>query len=165
LEKRAAALSRQIEEIHRLEAAERGKLSKLTRRRENVETFIAEYEALFGELLSPPNFGLSAHASVPFNHTTSSVTTHSLPATLQTCIQMLQTLPVPFRDQKLEKKREIIAISLNGRNFAYKMAQEIDRLELQLYDGGSQRRIQTEIDVKSGHLALVTQGMSRFKFE
>jgi cell division septum initiation protein DivIVA len=165
LQQRAADLKKQLEERIAMETTSRTKLLKISNRRENAERLIAEYEALFCELLSPPNFALTGHGNVPFNHTTISVTTHSLPATLQTCVQMLQTLPVPFRDQKLEKKREIIAILLNARNIAYKMAEEIHRLELQLCESGSQRRIQAEIDVKSSHLGLVTQAMQRFRFD
>jgi hypothetical protein len=165
LEKRAAELTDLVEAKRQLEAAEHQKVAKVSGRRENAERLISEYEALFCELLSPPNFALTGHATVPFNHTTISVTTHSLPATLQTCVQMLQTLPVPFRDQRLEKKREIIALLLNARTIAYKMAEEIHGLELQLGEVGSQRRIQAEIDVKSAHLALVSQAMQRFRFD
>jgi hypothetical protein len=147
-----------------LDAKSQEQLSKLLNRRESAERLIAEYEDLFCELLSPPNFALTGQPSVPFNHTTISITTHSLPATLQTAVQMLQSLPSPFREQKLEKKREIIGILLNARNIAYKMAEEIHELELQMCEGGNLRRIQGDVEVKSNQLALVIQAMTRFRF-
>jgi hypothetical protein len=165
LQRRANELKQQVEERQIQEEAAHEKLEKMAGRRENAERLITEYEELFCELLSPPNFALTGHTTVPFNHTTISVTTHSLPATLQTCVQMLQTLPVPFRDQKLDRKRDIITLLLNARNISYKMAEEIHRLELQLSESGNPRRIQAEIDVKSSHLQLVTQAMLRFRFD
>jgi hypothetical protein len=157
-------LQKQLSEKLDREERTKGSISKLTTRKQNIERLIAEYEALFCEVLSPPNFNLNGSGNVPFNNTTISVTTHSLPATLQTCIQMLQTLPFPFRDQKLEKKREIVAVLLNARDIACKMAEEIHRLEVEKLECGSVRRIQAEIDVKSSHLGLLCQAMSRFRF-
>ncbi|KAK8866319.1 hypothetical protein M9Y10_009280 [Tritrichomonas musculus] len=140
------------------------KLLKLSDKKDNAEKLLKEYEELFCEILSPPDFQLNGNGQIPFTNTIA-VTTHSLPATLQTAVMMLQTLPFPFRDQKLEKKREIISVLLNAREIAYKIQEEIHQLELQKLESGSIRRIQAEIDVKSSHLYLLTQAMSRFRFE
>lgn len=147
-----------------IEDKAQNKLTQLSAKRTHAEKLISEYEDLFCEILAPP-FPAGGNGNVPFNNTTISITTHSLPATLQTCVQMLQTLPYPFREQKLEKKREIIAILLNARDIAYKIAEEIHQLELQKLESGAVRRIQAEIDVKATHLNLLTQAMSRFRFE
>ncbi|OHS93425.1 hypothetical protein TRFO_11855 [Tritrichomonas foetus] len=147
-----------------LESKAKAKLLRLTDKKDNAEKLLKEYEDLFCEILSPPNIQLNGSGQIPFTNTIA-VTTHSLPATLQTAVMMLQTLPFPFRDQKLEKKREIISILLNARDISYKIQEEIHQLELQKLESGSLRRIQAEIDVKSAHLSLLTQAMCRFRFE
>lgn len=150
----------------KLEGEERAqsKLDQISSKRTVSQKLISEYEDLFCEILAPP-FPTGGAGNVPFNSTTISITTHSLPATLQTCVQMLQTLPYPFREQKLEKKKEIISILLNARDISYKVAEEIHQLEIQKLTSGAVRRIQSEIDVKSTHLNLFAQAMSRFRFE
>lgn len=150
----------------KLEGEERAqsKLDQISSKRTVSQKLISEYEDLFCEILAPP-FPTGGAGNVPFNSTTISITTHSLPATLQTCVQMLQTLPYPFREQKLEKKKEIISILLNARDISYKVAEEIHQLEIQKLISGAVRRIQSEIDVKSTHLNLLAQAMSRFRFE
>jgi hypothetical protein len=165
LQSRFDNLTRDLQHKLEVDARSQEQLLKLSNRRESAERLIGEYEDLFSELLSPPNFVLTGQPSVPFNHTTISVTTHSLPATLQTAVQMLQSLPTPFRDQKLVKKREIIGIVVNARKIAFKMAEEIHQLQLQLCEGANLRRIHAEIEVKSNHLALVIQAMTRFRFD
>lgn len=165
LSSRLDDLQKQLTEKLDLEGRARDSLSKLEAKRTHAEHLISEYEDLFCEILSPPNMHLSGTGNVPFNSTTTAITTYSLPATLQTAVQMLQALPFPFREQRLEKKREIIGILLNARDIAYKIADEIHQLELQKCETGVLRRIQAEIDVKSSHLALITQAMSRFRFE
>lgn len=147
------------------EAKTRNNYAKMVSKKDHGEHLLSEYEDLFCEILSPPNFQLKGKGAVPFNNTTTSITTHSLPATLQTTVQMLQTLPYPFRDQKLEKKREIIDILLYARDIAFKIAEEIHQLEIQKCETGVLRRIQAEIDVKSAHLGLIIQAMSRFRFD
>ncbi|KAH0792808.1 hypothetical protein GPJ56_003286 [Histomonas meleagridis] len=138
---------------------------RMLHRKRQAEKLISEYEELFCEILSPPDFQLDNKGNVPFNNTTFTSITHSLPATLQTVLQTLQTLPFPFRTQKLEKKKEIIGILLNARDIAYKISDEIHQLELKKMEGGAVRRVQSEIDVKSVHLHLLVQAMSKFRFE
>ena len=164
LQKYLEELQNQLTEKLDQESKAKAKLLRLTDRRDNAEKLLKEYEDLFCEILSPPNVQLNGQGTIPFTSTIS-VTTHSLPATLQTAVNMLQTLPFPFRDQKLEKKREIISILLNARDIAFKIQEEIHQLELQKLESGSIRRIQAEIDVKSAHLHLLTQAMCRFRFE
>ena len=161
---RLGDLQKQLSAKLDLEARSKERLEKLESKKDHAENLISEYEDLFCEILSPPNMQLDGTGNVPFNSTTSSITTFSLPATLQTAVQMLQTLPFPFRDQRLDKKREIIGILLNARDIAYKIADEIHQLELQKCETGVMRRIQAEIDVKTAHLALITQAMARFRF-
>ena len=142
------------------------KVSRRTRRNlDNAENLLSEYEDLFCEILAPPDFEGEFTSSVPFNSTTASITTFSLPATLQTTMRMLQSLPFPFRDQKLEKKREIISILMNARDITYKLWEEIHQLEIQKTENGNLKRIQNEINTKTAQLALITQGINRFRLE
>jgi len=140
-------------------------IQTLEKKRTHAKKLIAEYESLFKEILTPPQIDISQTGSIPFNNTTISPTTHSLPATLQTTIQELQTLPFPFRDQKLEKKKEIMDFLMKARDIATRIAEEIHDLELQKSEKGYIRRIQPEIDVKKAHYLLLTQAMARFKFD
>jgi len=139
--------------------------SGLEAKRDNAERLISEYEELLAEILSPPVMPLSGADSVPFNSTIASITTYSLPATLQTAVKMIQTLPFPFRRQKLEKKREIVAVLVGARDITFKIANEIHALELQKCETGVVRRVQAEIDVKTAHLRMIAQAMARFRFE
>jgi hypothetical protein len=158
-------LQKQLNEKLTRQAESQDKLTRLTNRRVAAEKLLSEYEDLLCEILAPPVCDLNGAGSVPFNSTTQSVTTHSLPATLQTTVQVLQTLPYPFRDQKLEKKREVLAVLLQARDIAYKIANEIHELELEKRETGAQRRLEAEIEVKSRHLGLLIQAMSKFRFE
>ena len=138
-------------------------LNAIENRKKHAKQLISEYETLFKEILTPPELDLPKGTSIPFNHTTITSSTHSLPATLQTVVQILQT--IPFREQKLDKKREILAELLKARDIAARIADEIHDLELQKKDMISVRRIDAEIEVKASHYYLLTQAMSRFRFE
>ena len=139
-------------------------LNALERRKQNSKKLIAEYEALFKEILTPPALEIERVNGIVFNNTVTS-STYSLPAMLQTVVQDLQTLPFPFRTQKLEKKREILTTLLKARDIAARIADEIHELEMKKKDIGTMRRIQAEIDVKAAHYYVITNAMARFRFE
>lgn len=164
LQSRLEELQNQLSQRVEQESKAKSKLLRLSDKKDNAEKLLKEYEELFCEILSPPDFHITGNGLIPFTNTIA-VKTHSLPATLQTAVMELQTLPFPFRDQKLEKKREIISVFLNAREIAYKIQEEIHQLELQKLESGSVRRIQAEINVKSSHLSLLIQAISRFRFE
>ena len=134
-------------------------------KQKNVERLISEYEDLLIDILSPPESIIKLEGNVPFNSTTASVCSYSLPATLQHTVQCLQTLPYPFRDQKLDRKREIVQILMNARDIASRIADEIENLLTQQKTVCNTKRIQSEINVKAAHLRLLIQGMNRFRFE
>lgn len=140
-------------------------LNSIETKKNSAKKLIAEYEALFKEILSPPELKLNNNTYIPFNHTTISTVTHSLPATLQQVVQILQSLPFPFRDQKIEKKREIMSSLLYARDIAARLADEIHDLELQKKDSRVSKKIQSEINTKAAHYQLIRSAMSRFKFE
>lgn len=165
LEKQLNELQDQLSKKVDAERRSANSLATMEKQRKHAKKLIAEYEALFKEILTPPALNLQRIDGVPFNNTAITANTHSLPATLQTVIQIIQTLPFPFRDQKLEKKREIIVELLKARDISARIADEIHELELQKRDMGNSRRIQAEIDVKASHYYLITQAMSRFRFE
>jgi hypothetical protein len=160
LQSRLEDLNHQLQTKLELEAQAQERLSTMQTPKEHAVRLVTEYEDLFCELLSPPNFTLTGRSSRLF-----SPTTHLLPTTLRTAVQMLQTLPVPFRDQTLEKKRQMIATMLNARRIASKITDEIQQLELLIAEGGNIRKVQAEVDVKSNHLAIVTEAMTRFRFD
>jgi hypothetical protein len=163
LKRELSGLQKQLSIKLDRESESKRNIVKLMSKKQDAERLISEYEALFYEVLSPPCFRLDGLGSVPFNSRIA-LTTHSLPATLQTVIRMLQTLPFPFRDQGWEKKRDIILVLLNAKDVACKMAEELHRLEMEKIETGSVRRVQAEIEVKSTHLGLLCQAMSRFRF-
>lgn len=140
-------------------------LKKSQENLKNAKALLSEYEDLFCEILAPPDFEGDLNGAIPFNCTTASITTFSLPATLQTTMRMLQSLPFPFRDQKLDKKREIISILMNARDIAFKLSEEIHQLEIEKRETGNVRRLQGEIDSKTAQLAMITQGINRFRLE
>lgn len=139
-------------------------IARLNKKRTDSARLIHEFEELFKEILAPPDLHFDELPLIPFN-TSVSQNTYSLPATLQTVIHELQTLPTPFRDQKLEKKREIINVLCAARDIAERIAAEIRELRLKQPEEGSVRRIQAELSVKASHFSLITQAMGRFRFE
>ena len=137
----------------------------MEKRKSHAKKLIVEYEALFKEILTPPSLDLEKVDGITFNNTAITASTYSFPAVIQTTIQEIQTLPFPFREQKLEKKRQIMETLLKARDIASRIADEIHELELKKKDIGTMRRIQAEIDVKASHYFVLTQAMSRFRFE
>ena len=165
LQKELDDLQSQLNEKLETERKSESVLNALERRKQNSKKLIAEYEALFKEILTPPALDLDRVNGIVFNNTTVTSSTYSLPAMLQTVVQEMQTLPFPFRTQKLEKKREILTTLLKARDIAARIADEIHELEMKKKDIGTMRRIQAEIDVKAAHYYVITNAMSRFRFE
>ena len=140
-------------------------ITEMEKKKAHAKKLIAEYEALFKEILAPPALDMELSGNVVFNSTTITQTTYSFPATIQTVVQEIQTLPFPFRDQKLDKKRQILSTLLKARDIASRIADEIHELEIKKNDLGGMKRIQLEIDAKATHYHIITQAMSRFRFE
>ena len=140
-------------------------ITEMEKKKVSAKKLMSEYEALFKEILAPPALDLELAGNVVFNSTTITPSTYSFPATIQTVVQEIQTLPFPFRDQKLDKKRQILSTLLKARDIASKIADEIHELELKTKDVGAMKRLQIEIDAKATHYHIITQAMSRFRFE
>jgi hypothetical protein len=102
--------------------------------------------------------------NVTFNQTIISVTTHSLPATLQTVLRYLQQMRTPFREQKLSVKREIVQAMIHARMICCKLINEIHTLETSKLGIGARKRTKCEITTKTAQLYVLCQAMSRFAF-
>lgn len=165
LQKELDELQEQLNDKIQTEKRSEETISAMDKRRKHAKKLIAEYEALFKEILTPPSLDIQMANGITFNNTTITSSTYSFPAVIQTTVQELQTLPFPFRDQKLDKKRQIMGTLLKARDIAARIADEIHELELKKKDAGTVRRIQAEIDVKASHYYVITQAMSRFRFE
>jgi hypothetical protein len=128
----------------------------------DAEAVVDAIEDLICELLSPPICEGRAQI-LPFN-TVSSEVTHSLPVATQLVVRDLQALPFPFCDQKVETKRTILIHLVNARQIAERMTEELHELQMKAICGkGSVRRIKSEIDMKVGHLTLLSNAMRHFR--
>jgi hypothetical protein len=128
------------------------------------ELLQSEIEELFAMLLSPPEFPFEGRMNVVFNQTIKSITTHSLPATLQTVLCYLQRLPTQFREQKPAVKKEIVRGLRQARDICCRMVSEIHMLEISKLGVGAKKRVQGEISAKTAQLYVLSQAMGRFTF-
>ena len=165
LEKHLNDLQLQYSSMIDQEKKDDEQINSIEKKKSQTKKLIEEYELLFKEILSPTPLNLSNYGQIPFNNTTITSTSHSLPAAIQNVILELQNLPYPFRDQKIEKKKEIIMNLITARDIAGKIAKQIHELEIQKFEKKTLRRIQPEIDSKASQYMLITQAMSRFKFD
>ena len=162
LEKQLDSLKREIETKERRKKEEFEKILGKENEAKHSELLEQEIEELFSLLLTPPDFTIDKNKNVVFNPTITSVTTYSLPATIQTVVQYLQNLPFPFCDQKLRTKREIVTTLLNARSMCCKLMDEIHQLEIQKAKTSAKKRIQVDIDAKMSYLSVLYQAMSKF---
>lgn len=129
---------------------------------EHAELLEKEIEELFSLLLTPPEYPKTTSKNVIFNPTITSITTYSLPATIQTVISYLQSLPIPFREQKYKTKMEIVTTLFNARNMCCKLMSDINQLEMQKNKTTAKKKLQKDIDTKFSYLKILSQAMSKF---
>ncbi|OHT03106.1 hypothetical protein TRFO_06744 [Tritrichomonas foetus] len=153
------------EEIERKEKAQKTEYDKILGQEndaKHAELLEQEIEELFSLLLTPPDFPIEKTKNITFNPTIISITTYSLPATIQTVVQYLHNLPFPFCDQKYRVKREIVTTLMTARNMCCKLMDEIHQLEIQKAKTAAKKKIQKDIDSKMSYLAVLTQAMAKF---
>lgn len=156
------SLQKEIERKIKLQKQEEEKILGQEGDSEHAELLEQEIEELFSLLLTPPDFPIDSKKNITFNPTIISITTYSLPATIQTVVQYLQNLPFPFCDQKYRVKLEIVTTLLNARSMCCRIMDEIHQLEIQKSKSGAKKRIQKDIDAKMSYLSILTQAISKF---
>jgi FtsZ-binding cell division protein ZapB len=124
----------------------------------------SEIEELLGLLLSPPEFSFDGRPNVVFNAMIASVTSHSMPVTLQAVLRHLQSIPSPFRAQRLKTKRDTVRAMAQARAICCKLIEELHELETSRLGVVAKRRVRAEIDGKLAQLYLLSQAMARFSF-
>ena len=143
------------------EDGKRKKLEASVDDSEHAEFLLSELEDLFALLLSPPEYDFEKKMNVNFIPTIKSITTYSLPANIQTVIQYLQQLPMPFSAQRTETKREIVKALLKGKAMCCKLIDDIYKLESTKMTPGAQRQAKKTIEAKKSQLYLLITTMSR----
>jgi FtsZ-binding cell division protein ZapB len=128
------------------------------------ELLESEVEGLFALLLSPPEFSFDGRPNVTFNRMIASATSHSMPVTLQAVLHYLQSIPSPFRAQKLKTKREIVRAMAQARAICCKLIKELNELETSRLAVAAKKRGQAETGSKLAQLYLLSQAMARFSF-
>jgi hypothetical protein len=128
------------------------------------ELLESEIEELFALLLSPPEFSFDGRPNIAFNRTIASATSHSMPVALQAVLRCLQSIPGPFRAQRLRTKREIVREMGQARAICCKLIEEVHGLETSRLGVAAKRRVQAEIDSKLTQLYLLSQAIARFSF-
>lgn len=156
------SLQKEIERKIKLQKLEEEKILGQEVDTQHAELLEQEIEELFSLLLTPPDFPIDSKKNITFNSTIMSITTYSLPATIQTVIQYLQNLPFPFCEQKYRTKLEIVTTLLNARSMCCRLMDDIHQLEIQKSKSGAKKRIQKDIDTKMSYLKILLQAISKF---
>lgn len=159
-------------QIDHLELQLRDKMAKEKARQSKIEASLgsarhkelleSELEDLFALLLSPPEYSFDEKMNVKFNPTIKSVTTYSLPANIQTVVQYIQNLPVPFSAQRIGIKKDIVNTLMKGRAICCKLIEDIHKLELSKLSTKATRQVQGDIDAKKAQLFLLMTTISKF---
>lgn len=156
------SLQKEIDKKIKLQKQEEEKILGQEVDSQHAELLEQEIQELFALLVAPPDFPIDTKKNIAFNPTIMSITTYSLPATIQTVIQYLQNLPFPFCEQKYRVKLEIVTTLLNARGMCCRLMDDIHQLEIQKAKSGAKKRIQKDIDTKMSYLSILMQAISKF---
>jgi hypothetical protein len=125
-------------------------------KKRKICALIEDYERLLTDICSSP---LDSSLDPPlFSSAAMPLVTHSLPATVQHVVQIIEDLPIRLNSQTLEKRRESMEILGRARCIAVKMAEEINLISI-----GSRcdRRSQDDIGTKQAYLTLLCRAISK----
>lgn len=162
LESQIDGLELKLRDKTRKEKAKQTRIEEALGTARHKELLESELEDLFSLLLSPPDYSFDEKMNVRFNPTIKSITTYSLPANIQTVVQYIQSLPVPFAAQKMGIKREIVNTLMKARAICCKLIEDIHKLEVSMLSSKAKRQVQADIDAKKAQLFLLMTTISRF---